>query len=78
MKRTVHLVKVGNLIDVANVDDCEILDLVGDFVQYFVLLHAVLVPIASESNDLGYSVRCDPLGGGGVGVGNSRRGALLR
>lgn len=77
MKRTVHLVKVGNLIDVANVDDCEILDLVGDFVQHFVLLHAVLVPIASESNDLGYGVRCAPLGGG-VGVGNSPRGALPR
>lgn len=47
----VHLVKVGDLVDVADVDDGEGLDLVGDLVEDLVLLHACLVPVAAEADD---------------------------
>lgn len=38
----VHGVEVGHLVDVAEVDGGEILDLVGDFEEDLVLAHAVL------------------------------------
>lgn len=47
----VHLVEVGHLIQIADVDDCEVLDTVGDAVENFVLAHTVLVPVATEAND---------------------------
>jgi hypothetical protein len=37
----VHLVEVGDLVDVAEVDDSEVADLVGDLVEDFILAHAV-------------------------------------
>lgn len=47
----VHLVEVGDLVDVADVDGGEGLDLVGDLVEDFVLGHAVAVVVAAESYD---------------------------
>ena len=47
----VHLLEVGDLVEVADVDDGEVLDPVGDFVEYFVLPHAVGVPVAAEADD---------------------------
>lgn len=45
----VHLLEVGDLIEVADINDGEILDSVGDFVKYFVLTHTVRVPVAAKS-----------------------------
>lgn len=47
----VHLLKVGNLVKIADIDDGEVLDAVGDFVEDFVLSHAVGIPIAAETDD---------------------------
>lgn len=47
----VHLVEVGNLVDVAEVNDGVVADLVGDLVEDFVLAHAVWVPVATEADD---------------------------
>jgi hypothetical protein len=46
----VHLFEVGDLVEVADVDDGEVLDAVGDFVEDFVLAHAVWVPVAAEAD----------------------------
>ena len=46
----VHLVEVGDLVDVADVDGGEALDLVGDLVEHLVLAHAVGVPVAAEAD----------------------------
>ena len=47
----VHLVKVGHLVDIAQVDGGKVADLVGDLVEDFILAHAVWVPISAEAND---------------------------
>lgn len=47
----VHLVEVGNLVDVAEVNHGEVAHLVGDLVQHFVLAHTIGIPIAAEAND---------------------------
>lgn len=49
--KLVHLVEVGHLIQIADIDDSEVLDTVGDAVEDFVLAHTVLVPVATEAND---------------------------
>ena len=46
----VHLVEIGDLVEVADVDDGEVFDAVGDAVQDFVLAHAVFVPVAAEAD----------------------------
>jgi hypothetical protein len=46
----VHLVEVGHLVNVAQVDDAEILDALGDLVQHLVLSHAVGIPVAPEAD----------------------------
>lgn len=46
----VHLVEVRDLVDVADVDDREGLDLVGDLVEDLVLAHTLLVPVAAEAD----------------------------
>jgi len=46
----VHLVEVGHLVNVAEVDDGKIFDFIGDAVEYFVLAHAVRVPVAAEAD----------------------------
>lgn len=48
---SVHLLEVGNLIQVADVDDGEVLDAVGDAEQDLVLRHTVWIPISAETND---------------------------
>lgn len=47
----VHLVEIFDLFQIANVDDCEVLDTVCDTVENFVLAHAVGVPVFTESDD---------------------------
>lgn len=47
----VHFVEVGDLIDIAEVDDCKVLDLFGDTVEDFVLSHAVGIPVASKADN---------------------------
>lgn len=37
----VHLLEVGHLVEIADVDDGEVLDLVGDAVEDLILAHAV-------------------------------------
>ena len=46
----VHLLEVGDLVEVANVDDGEVLDSVCDLVEYFILTHTVWVPVAAKAN----------------------------
>jgi hypothetical protein len=64
---TVHLLKVRDLIEIADVDDGKVLDTVGDTftmstkardhrrgiltVEYFVLSHAIRIPITAEADD---------------------------
>jgi hypothetical protein len=47
----IHLVEVGDLVNVADVHDREALDLVSDLVEHLVLLHAGGVPVAAEADD---------------------------
>ena len=47
----VHLVEVGHLIDVAEVDDGEVLHLIGDAIEHLVLAHAVGAPVSAEPDD---------------------------
>ena len=47
----IHLLKVRDLIEIADVDDGEVLDAVGDAVEHFVLSHAVWVPVSTEADD---------------------------
>lgn len=47
----VHLVEVGDLVDVAEVYNGEVADLVGDLVKDFILAHAVWIPVTAEAND---------------------------
>lgn len=51
--RTVHLAEVGNLVEVTDVDNAEVLHLVGDPVQDFVLSHAVGVMVATKADRCG-------------------------
>lgn len=46
----VHLLEVGHLVEIADVDDGEVLDAVGDAVEDFVLAHAIRVPVAAEAD----------------------------
>lgn len=46
----VHLLEVRHLVDIADVDDGEVLYAVGDFVEDFVLPHAVRIPVATEAD----------------------------
>ena len=50
-KRTVHLIEIRHLVNIAHVDDCKALDLVGNLVEHLVLAHAVWVPVAAEADD---------------------------
>lgn len=47
----VHLLEVGDLIKVADVDDGKILDAIGDLVEDFILTHAVGVPVTAKADD---------------------------
>lgn len=47
----VHLVEIGDLVEIAYIDDGKVFDAVGDAVEYFVLAHAVFVPVAAEADD---------------------------
>lgn len=44
----VHLLEVGHLVQIAEVDDGKVLDAIGDFVEHLVLAHAVGIPITAE------------------------------
>lgn len=43
--------KVGDLIEVANVDDSKVLDTVVDAIEDFILSHALGVPVAAKADD---------------------------
>ena len=47
----VHLLEVGHLIKITDVDDSEVLHSVGDAVENFILAHAVGVPVAAKADD---------------------------
>lgn len=47
----VHLLEVRYLVEIADVDDGEVLDSVGDAVEHFILAHAVGVPVAAKADD---------------------------
>ena len=47
----IHLFKVGNLIEIADVDDGEILDPIGDTVEDLILSHAIRIPVTTKSDD---------------------------
>lgn len=46
----VHLVEIGDLVNVAKVDNAEVLDALGDLVEDLILPHAVGVPVAAEAD----------------------------
>lgn len=46
----VHCVEVGHAVDIADVNDSEVFDALGDLVENLVLAHAVGVVIAPEAN----------------------------
>lgn len=46
----VHLLEVWDLIEIADIDDGEVLDSVSDTVEDFVLSHAVGIPVAAEAD----------------------------
>lgn len=46
----VHLLEVGHLVEIADVDDGKVPDAIRDFVEHFILAHAVRVRIAPESD----------------------------
>ncbi len=64
---TVHLLEIGDLIEITDVDDGEVLDTVGDAcgnlagakkgtrgrltIEDFVLAHAIRIPITTEADD---------------------------
>lgn len=47
----VHLLEVRDLVEIADVDDGEVLDAVCDLVEHFILAHAVRIPVATEADD---------------------------
>jgi hypothetical protein len=47
----VHLVEIGNFIDIDEIKDCKVLAYFGDFEQDFVLLHAFLIVVTTEPDD---------------------------
>ena len=46
----VHLLEVGYLVQIADVEDGEILHAVGDPVEDFILPHTVCIPVAAEAD----------------------------
>jgi hypothetical protein len=46
-----HLLEVWDLVQVAKVDDGEVLDSISNTVEDLILAHAIWVPVATESND---------------------------
>ena len=47
----VHLLEVGHLIQIADVEDGEVFNAVGYPVEYFVLAHTVCVPVTAKADD---------------------------
>jgi len=47
----IHLLEVGDLVEVADVDDGEVLDTIGDAVEDLILSHAIRIPITTETDD---------------------------
>jgi len=46
----VHLLEVGNLVKIADIDDSEVLDSISDTVKDLILTHAVWIPVTSEAD----------------------------
>ncbi len=47
----VHLLEIGDLVQIADVEDGEVLDTVGDPVEDFILAHTVGIPVTAKTND---------------------------
>jgi hypothetical protein len=47
----IHLVKVGDFIDVDQVENGKVFAFIGDAVKDFVLFHAFFIPVAAETDD---------------------------
>ena len=47
----VHLLEVFYFVDVANIDDGEVLHNIGDLVEHLILTHAVGLGLTTEAND---------------------------
>lgn len=47
----VHLLKVRDLVEVADVDDGEVLHAIGDAIEDFILSHAFGIPVTTKAND---------------------------
>jgi len=47
----VHLVEVGDLVEVADVDDSEVLHTISDTIENFILPHAVRIPVTAKAYD---------------------------
>ena len=47
----IHLVEIGDFVDINEVNDGKVFDFFGDAVEDFILFHAFLVPVAAEADD---------------------------
>jgi len=47
----IHLLEVGDLVEIAHIDDGKVLDSIGDAIQDLVLSHALRVPVTTEADD---------------------------
>jgi len=48
VEQFVHLLEVGDLVEIAHIDDGKVLDSISDAVQDFALSHAIRVPVTTE------------------------------
>lgn len=76
----VHLLEIGHLVQIAEVNYGKVLDTVGNLVEYFVLTHAVWIPIATEADDdqsvlLGHNGLVDVPCGGQMGNDDGTHGS---
>ena len=78
----VHLLEVGHLVEVAEVDDGEVFDALGDAVEDFVLGHAGRVAVAAEADEheavfFGHDGLVDVPAGGKMGEDDGAHGRCV-
>ena len=79
----VHLLEVGDLVEVTNVDDSEVLDPIGDLVENFILSHAIWIPVTTKTDHnkalvFGEDGLVDVPGGDQMGNNDRTHGDLVR
>lgn len=47
----VHLLEIGDLVEVADIDNGEVFDEISDFIKNLIHTHAVWVPVTAEADD---------------------------